>query len=313
MNISEATRKDIFQHLMNNEIRWSGDLHDIAFLKRIYELDTLPSTDHRYDDAEGDIYQHRVNNPGDWDDYWIFDDERFKLRTCPDEELLRFLCEMVHPLVRGSRAEVDALVEILNDYLRDDGYELVVLKKLGCRFVYTHRRLSVPGAVQMAALRDPLVKLDADYVAKQVQRMNDAIEPDPALAIGTAKELIETACRTILANHGETVTKGTDLPELMKRTTKLIGLAPDDIPEAGKASKTIKVLLSNLCTVANGIAELRNAFGTGHGKAAASKGLRPRHAKLAAGAAATLAVFLLETHDDRTAKKKVSGVKIPVI
>jgi hypothetical protein len=40
-----------------------------------------------------------------------------------------------------------------------------------------------------------------------------------------------------------------------------------------------------------GIAELRNHYGTGHGKAAGAKGLSSRHAKLAVGAAASLAVW----------------------
>lgn len=34
-----------------------------------------------------------------------------------------------------------------------------------------------------------------------------------------------------------------------------------------------------------GVAELRNHYGTGHGKAAGTKGLQPRHAKLAVGGA----------------------------
>ena len=39
-------------------------------------------------------------------------------------------------------------------------------------------------------------------------------------------------------------------------------------------------------------------YGTGHGKDGNSAGLRPRHARLAAGAATTLAMFLFETHTE---------------
>jgi len=76
-------------------------------------------------------------------------------------------------------------------------------------------------------------------------------------------------------------------------------LTPDDIPDAAKAAGTIRRLLSNLATVTQGLAELRNLYGTGHGKSATSKGLTSRHAKLAAGAATALAVFLFETHEAR--------------
>lgn len=304
MEITIETRRDIIQSLINKGIRWAGDLHDVAFLSRIYPLKTMPSKDSRCDNAESDIYMHRVHFHTDWDGDWIYDDDRFKLREGPDEEFLRFLCEMVHPLVRGESGAVDFLVILFNDYLREDGYELVELKKVARRPVYTWRKLGLPGATSLAALRDTLVKLDGEYLTQQLKRMEDAIEKDPWSAIGTAKDLIESSCRTVLKAHGEDVSKNTDLPELMKATTKLLGLAPDDIPDHGKAAHTIKRLLHNLCTVANGLAELRNSFGTGHGKPAASKGLSARHAKLAAGAAVTLSVFLLETHADPAAKKK---------
>ena len=68
---------------------------------------------------------------------------------------------------------------------------------------------------------------------------------------------------------------------------------------AAKGTETIQRLLSNLGAVAQGLSELRNLYGTGHGKHGKAKGLFARHARLAVGAAATLATFLLETHEDR--------------
>jgi hypothetical protein len=59
----------------------------------------------------------------------------------------------------------------------------------------------------------------------------------------------------------------------------------------------IRRLLSNLGTIAQALTELRNSYGTGHGKSVQAKGLTSRHAKLAAGAAIALAVFLFETHE----------------
>ena len=44
------------------------------------------------------------------------------------------------------------------------------------------------------------------------------------------------------------------------------------------------------------MAELRNKFGTGHGKHPRSQALQPRHARLAVGASATLVTFLYDTH-----------------
>jgi hypothetical protein len=139
---------------------------------------------------------------------------------------------------------------------------------------------------------------------QQITRIEAAVIHDPALAIGTAKELIETCCKTILNEREVPFSRTADIPELVKLTARNLELTPDDIPDKAKAVETIKRLLSNLATITHGVAELRNHYGTGHGKPASTKGLRPRHAKLAAGAAATLVVFLTETHNDRPHKKK---------
>ncbi|WP_157152646.1 abortive infection family protein [Cellvibrio sp. BR] len=71
------------------------------------------------------------------------------------------------------------------------------------------------------------------------------------------------------------------------------------MPDEVKASDSIKRLLKNLADITYGVAELRNSYGTGHGKNAKSRGLSSRHAKLAVGAASTLAIFLIETHSER--------------
>ena len=74
-------------------------------------------------------------------------------------------------------------------------------------------------------------------------------------------------------------------------------LVPEGIPNAARGADVIKRLLSNLSTVGHGLAELRGLYGTGHGQHGATAGLAPRHAKLAVGAASTLAMFLFETHE----------------
>src|SRR6266478_8776751 len=88
-------------------------------------------------------------------------------------------------------------------------------------------------------------------------RMESSVVNDPDLAIGTAKELVETCCKTILSERGITIPKGADLPQLVKLTSKELQLTPDYIPGQAKAADTIKRLLSNLATSTQGIAELR--------------------------------------------------------
>ena len=129
--------------------------------------------------------------------------------------------------------------------------------------------------------------------------MEASVNDDPDLAIGTAKELLESCCKSILEARGIAFPRRGNLPKLVKLTSQELQLTPAHIRDEAKAAETIRRLLSNLATITHGISELRNQCGTGHGKAGTAKGLTSRHAKLAVGAASTLAVFLAETHEVR--------------
>ncbi len=287
---------------MAEKIKWSGRLEETEFLARLFELQNLPSTDGRFKNAAGDIWQHRVNN-SDWDEDWVFYDQRFNLLGGEDEVFLRFLCETIHPVVRSDITEAERLCQLYNQMLRNDGFQLVERTRLSGRPVYVGRYDGVMITPGVSAARATLAGADPGYVAQQITRMDAAIANDPGLAIGTAKELVETCCRTILMARDVEIPKTVDLVELVKLTSKELELTPDDISEKAKASATIKRLLNNLATITQAVAELRNHYGTGHGKVAGAKGLKSRHAKLAVGAASTLAVFLAETHHERPKNK----------
>lgn len=305
MNISEVTRRDVADAIQAEGIAWSGRLDDVAFLSRVFDLRVMRSTDPRYRTAADDIWKHRIAN-SDWEDDWVFYDERFDLMHCEEDIFLRFLCETVHPIVRPDASDSARVVQLYNGILARDGYELAEKTKLSGRPVYVGRPILSRLTPGLNAARETLTPLDPTYLTQQITRMETAVESDPDLAIGTSKELVETCCRTILTDRGTTVPKGIDLPVLVKLTAKELRLTPTGIPEEARAAATVKRLLSNLATVAQGIAELRNVYGTGHGRGPRKRGLEARHAKLMVGCASTLAVFLYETHvarHDRSADK----------
>jgi hypothetical protein len=255
----------------------------------------MPSTDHRFKDAAGDIWQHCVRND-DWDAHWVFSDRRFDLMWCPDTDLLRFLCEMLHPVVRADAEEVERLAATLNEHLAKDGWEVFPATMVSGRPVFAGRRLAIHVHHALHAVKTATEPLGADYVNRQVTRMYSAAQSDPELAIGTAKELLETVCKSILTERTGSHDPAMELAALLKATTKQLKLAPDDVPDSTKGAESIRVLLNSLGTMAGRLAELRNLYGTGHGKAASARLLQGRHARLAVGAAATVATFLFETH-----------------
>ncbi|NLG01433.1 MAG: abortive infection family protein [Lentisphaerae bacterium] len=164
-----------------------------------------------------------------------------------------------------------------------------------CRQIST--RL-LAGASSLAPLKNYAKDFNATYLSEQIRRMESSIQTDPSLAIGTAKELIETCCKTILCERGISISASADIPTLTKQTLKELNLVPEGVPETSRGADVIKRLLSNLGTIGNGLAELRGLYGTGHGKHGSAMGLMPRHAKFAVGVAATLATFLFDSHQE---------------
>jgi hypothetical protein len=77
---------------------------------------------------------------------------------------------------------------------------------------------------------------------------------------------------------------------------------PEGIPDAAKGADSVRRLLSNLGSIVYAAAELRNLYGSGHGRLGARKGLVPRHARLVVSSAGALCTFLLETYEARKRK-----------
>jgi hypothetical protein len=174
-------------------------------------------------------------------------------------------------------------------WLEKDGFKIV-----------SGRVSSDYGASHLDGVGRIAARVDAPELQRQIDRMRSAADTDPALAVGTAKELIETTCKTVLADRAIAINPEWDLPRLLKETRESLGLLPEQMPERVQGAEVIKKLLGNLGALAHSLAELRNLYGTGHGKHAGAKGLEARHARLAIGASATLATFLFETHRERS-------------
>jgi hypothetical protein len=238
-------RQNIVDGLKLENVAWFGTLNDVEFLSRLYDLKGLPSNDSRYKDAAGDIWQHRVNND-DWENDWVYTDDRFALLDGPSEAFLRFLCETVHPVVRPLRDEALKLVSHFNDQLRQAGWELIEEEFIAGRPRFSYRPLRNQTARAVLRARTVADALDAGWMAKEIERLEQAVDRDPALAIGTAKELVESCCKSLLNKRGVPFTKSEDLGELTKKVTKELQLVPEGITDETKGADNIRLILRNL-------------------------------------------------------------------
>jgi AbiJ N-terminal domain 3/TIR domain len=133
IRITEVTRRGIIDALLLRPQSFHGKMEYTDFLRRVWNLSSLPSTDPRFENAESDIWQHTVNN-ADWTEEYLLLDY-LNLKECGDKTFLKFLETAVHPLV-GDTIEVEARVVEINNLLRHNGFKLVKVSEMSSRPIF---------------------------------------------------------------------------------------------------------------------------------------------------------------------------------
>jgi hypothetical protein len=137
--------------------------------------------------------------------------------------------------------------------------------------------------------------INTDYINGAANKMMQSIEDgDTESAIGQAKELIETVCKFILKQENIEISKDRSLLNLYKQMTKILYANNDE----SEIQEFIKKMLNGFSIIIHSIIELRNKYGTGHGKNPDFKPLEKRYAQLAVGAATDIALFFLSTYEE---------------
>ena len=299
MVISRTAKINIKQTMIRENISWFGDLNSIQFLSRLYDLESLPSFDPRFKTAHSDIATHTVSFH-DWDDDWIYDDSRFNLMNCDDDVYLKFLCESIHPVVRKKSDEATLLMNLYNHELNADGYKITMKISSFGNLGYEATRIN-PDTISAFKEIQKTDYLSTHHVQSQISRMMDNIESDPELAIGTAKEFVETISKTILNQLSISFEDNTDLHKLVR--TVLLTLNPLDISSDDVTMQELQRKISgSLTTLVLSIAELRNKKGTGHGKSAEHMPIKKEIAHLAVNSASTIGLFMVHAYDNYNLK-----------
>ncbi|GAB2889914.1 hypothetical protein GCM10027074_67770 [Streptomyces deserti] len=302
--LTVVTRQRLIDLLVVEKIWWWGALDEVRFLERLYDLDALEGDGYRRLTAREDIWQHCINND-DWPPEWVFTDSRFGLSGDSPQPLLDFLAEMLHPVVRRDPVEVQRLAERLNEILIKDGFELYPTEYISGLPVYAGGpRASFHGGRPDLKFESRPLLTDPRVLHEHQERIRAGLERDPAAAIASCKELVESLCKIILERQGIEFPPGEDLPPLFKRVTTLLGLNADAVADHAKASATVVKILRTLTTTVQGLAELRNQLGLGHGRTAPSPALT-RHARLALNSTVTVTEFVLDTWQDRIDRGKL--------
>lgn len=140
------------------------------------------------------------------------------------------------------------------------------------------------------------------HIEEQVRSIEQAVVENPALAFDLARTLVETACRTILAERNVTYSEDDDLPKLFKTASNNVPFLPLTASSEAEVRRSLAQTLNGLSTAIQGICELRNQCGfASHGSDQPRPAMESVQALMAAEAADTIVGFLHRVHrQDRT-------------
>lgn len=286
MTISLKTRQRIFDALRSRPgFRWHG-YEEVAFLTRCgFNLTTLPSRDRRFRTMAED---HRnAMRFGDWSDDWVYSDDRLNLNHGSDEVFLRFLCAVLHPLVRPDVNEAKSLQELFNQELAVDGWKVARQQLAPGQAVYEPQATSavsssISSSVELEVLSTPYVR---EMIAKCEGRLDGR---DFDGAISSARTLVEAVLNELEIQLEGACGKYADLAKQYRAVAKKLRVDP----ERADLDQHFKQVVGGLLNVVDGLAPIRNKASDAHARVRKPEA---HHAHLVVNAAKTLATFLVES------------------
>lgn len=207
-----------------------------------------------------------------------------------DQAIARIIQRVADPRDYLSEPEKgQAVIERLNAALEADGLAVTIA---GGKAQLVERQAS--GAV-VSAFAAKTAILDFDTVQRDITRALASLADDPEDAATAASSLIESVCRSILVELGLPMPPKKDIDGLIRAVQEPLGLSPGRMDLPAEIEGDIRQVLSGLASVAKGVGALRTHAGDAHGRERGYKRIDSRIARLSINAAATLALFLIET------------------
>ena len=167
-----------------------------------------------------------------------------------------------------------------------------------------------PSRFQMVGTRSAILESPiAEPIEQHIDAIENALESFPDFAFDLSKTLVESVCKTVLADIGQPADPKWNTPKLVRETTKHLNLFPHNhlVPE--KARESVAMTVGGMGQTIQGLCEFRNSYGmASHGRDAFSDRLDLRQATLAAQAADTIVSYLYRIHRD--ARRQTPGGRV---
>jgi hypothetical protein len=202
--ISDLTRQHLAEALDDFSLGGKRDL--LAMLRTHWAaIDHTPSEHDPFSRLADDIDRHVVQNHDWWNSTVL---ERVGFMTCSQAKLFQFLEDVLHP-IRRDQDEQEKIAARLNPILQRDGYCLTPSGRVSGYPKYTVRETTRTGSQPADDLiSQVLVSFDESGVHQAWEKALARRVSDPEGAITAARTLLETVCKHIIDEAGETYGHG---------------------------------------------------------------------------------------------------------
>lgn len=180
-----------------------------------------------------------------------------------------------------------------------------ILVRHGLRYEEGGRVIGGTQATPSRTFEELLRRHDFRTVTDEFERSTKHVDTDPAAALTAACATLESSCTVYIQDEGLALPAKKVLGELWSVVRTSLGLDPKSVEE-----DDLKRILGGLASIADGMAAFRTHAGSAHGRGRGAYRPAPRHARLGIHAAHTLAVFIIETWEERRAKRKAEPVRL---
>lgn len=154
--------------------------------------------------------------------------------------------------------------------------------------------ISDGGAAPSKSLGELIKGLDIPSIDAEFTRALANVNSEPREAVSAACNILESIFKTYIADEGLPNPKKQDLQNVWKIVRADLGFDPNLVQD-----DDLKRILSGILSVVDGIGAFRTHASSAHGQGRITYNLKPRHARLAIHSAHTIALFVLETWDEK--------------
>ncbi len=144
------------------------------------------------------------------------------------------------------------------------------------------------------SLQEIIKGKDIPAVEVEFNRALANVNSEPREAVSAACNILESIFKVYIADESLEMPQKQDLQNVWKVVRSDLGFEPGSI-----ADNDLKKILSGILSVVDGIGAFRTHASSAHGQGRKLYNIKPRHARLAINSAHTIALFVLETWDEK--------------